>query len=443
MRKKKVVILGAGITGLTSAFYLKDVCEVILLEKEDRVGGWMHTEKKGDTLFEKGPRTFLYPHHRDLWTLIQDLSLDNACIFSSKEAKKRFLFFKGKIEKIPTNALSALLSPLTRDLLFPLLSEWTKKPCGEDETLDAFARRRFGRKIAERFFDALSMGVYGVASSEVSVEACFHRLKAMERAHGSLTAALFASLWNKTKKESSSLFSFRGGTQTVIEALLQEIKSCVFLQEPALAISSCKEGICVKTPQRSIQADLLMSALPPQAIGGLLREVSQEAASTLQNISTTTLELLHLMYTTPVLQKKGFGYLVPKVEKLPLLGVVFDSLIFPQGTQTILTAIFNSLSDPLAGVSMVSSHLGIEKPPDAFHVTRCKNAVPILGVGHVERMEKVVSLLAKEAPRIILSGNYLQGVSVNDCVRSAKHAVKKGQDVLRTLSDRQSHIPIF
>ena len=57
---KHVVILGAGISGLSLGWFLRqrhgDHLKITIIEKEARAGGWIETKKVGHFLFEQGPR---------------------------------------------------------------------------------------------------------------------------------------------------------------------------------------------------------------------------------------------------------------------------------------------------------------------------------------------------------------------------------------------------
>ncbi len=419
MKKKRAIILGAGITGLSAAFTLQKTHDVILLEQSPRAGGWIKTEEEQGFIFEAGPRTFRYGHSPYLLSLVHELGLDQEIIFSNNDAKCRYLLFKGQLEALPSSPFSLFSSPLIKGVRKALLTEWLKPAYHEDETLWQFAERRFGVAAAERFFDPLAMGIYAVGSKQISVDACFPSLKEMERKYGSITKALFKA---PKKKSKAGLFSFRHGVGTLIKALEQKLRDCLHLNHTVQEIIYKKETIHVVTSQGKFEADLLVSALPPKTIGRLLINISPSAAQTLQDIAMTSLTMVQLGYNGDRLKKRGFGYLVPSVENLPLLGVVFDSAVFPEhnrGVQTRLTAMLQETDNPSSlAQDMVEKHLGISEKPDFIRVKQCINAIPLLEVGHRKRMQKTLDLLRIDAPNIFLAGNYLSGVSVNDCIGS-------------------------
>jgi phytoene dehydrogenase-like protein len=60
MEKKKIVIVGAGMAGLTAAAYLlREKYDVLVLEKNDRCGGLLNTFNVDGFFFDTGPRAFI------------------------------------------------------------------------------------------------------------------------------------------------------------------------------------------------------------------------------------------------------------------------------------------------------------------------------------------------------------------------------------------------
>jgi oxygen-dependent protoporphyrinogen oxidase len=137
-----------------------------------------------------------------------------------------------------------------------------------------------------------------------------------------------------------------------------------------------------------------------------------------------SLHVVNLGYSEEVLPCTGFGYLVPTIEKERILGVVFDSKIFPQQNlrpkETRLTVMMRENSDPLkTAVDAVSKHLGVWQVPCVHQVFCAPHAIPQFELGHLDKVNAIKKKL-ENLPRLKLIGNYLSGVSVSDCIESAK-----------------------
>lgn len=384
----KIIVLGGGISGLSAAWHLqKQGAEVTVLEKSGRVGGWIETEK-GEWLFEKGPRTFRGEH---LFELIQDVGLEKELLFS--KGGKRYLWHRGKLRSfLPGWILGAIRE------LFVSKSEL------EDESIYDFAHRRFGAKIAETVFDPMTLGVYGGEIEKLSVKACFPFLVRWEQERGSVIRGFLAK-----KKGKSGLFTLRSGMGSLIEALAKKLN--VVLNCP---VEEVREN-GVFAGGKFWEADRIVSALPGQVLGRL--------TGFWEDFKTKSLWVVRLGFEKEFLKKSGFGYLVPSREKEQLMGMVWDSKIFPEQGEGRLTAMVrDSKKDPIeVTLEALRRHLGVRQQPKAIEALFAKEAIPQFEVGYLSRLQQFLRDMQKHFPKMAIVGNYLEGASVDACIRKAKN----------------------
>ncbi len=428
MKKKRVVVLGAGISGLTAAYALGKNHEVILLEKSASSGGVMHAVEKEGFFFECGPRTFRTRGSPHLLALSEELGLTEQIIGSCPAAKKRYVMLQKKIQEFPSSPLKFLFSPLCKGLRKGLLREWRQPRNEKDETIYAFAARRFGEAVADRFFDPLSLGVFGCDARRVSIRSALPQLKEWERLHGSVTGGLLRAVFRKRKAVAQTikepLFSFRQGTPMLVLALEKQLEGSIRLQEEVISLQK-RDCLVVKTTQGEYPADMVVSALPPHALGRLIQDYAPDAAADLLSIPMTSMTVVHFGYSGSVLPCRGFGYLVPTSEQEKVMGVVFDSEIFPdhnKQSQTRLTIMLQGHCDDPVSISRdaLQRHLGIIQAPDVVHVG--KNALPVMEVGHSEKIASIQQALSLALPQLHLVGNYLGNPSIEHCIARALHA---------------------
>jgi len=413
MQKKRIFILGAGISGLGLAYYLakqSDQFEIHLIEKSDRAGGWIDSDDSTGFFFEKGPRVFRGSKSQAFLSLAQEIGMDREMVASSPDARKRYLWVDGRLRKAPI---------LSWGLIKGVLRELTVKPkIGDDESVWDFACRRFNAQVAQDIFDPLVTGIYGGSMREISIKLGFPQFKALEEQHGSVIKGFIKA----PRYRGPRLFSFQRGMKSFIKKLEESTPVHFHYEEEVVAIQSKEDGFEVTTSQNVHKANFLFSALPCHIIGRLL-------LPQLLHISLHGTTLVHLGYHKKVLKKSGFGYLVGSQEKEDVLGVVFDSNAFTSfnrsAQETRLTVMLkrDDLSDGEArdlALKALRKHLKIKEHPDVSMVLGAPKVFPQLKVGHEKILQEVEMTLEQKYPRLKLVGNYFYGVGVNDCIARAK-----------------------
>lgn len=430
--KKGVLILGSGISGLTLAWALAPFFEVTILEKNARAGGWLHTENLADFQLEMGARTFKASRCPSLLKLISDLGLEKELIFSSEEARRRYLWWRGKLHPFPSNPFSFLSSPLTRDLIPSFLKEWripAKK--NYDESIWDFCSRRFSPAVAQRLFDPLTLGIYAGDIRKLSIGSCFPSLKKWEDEYGSLTKGL---LKKRSQKGKTGLFSLKGGVKTLVSTLSHALEKQLILEQEVKSLRFSSSGVEVQTQNTLWKADYVVSALPAHVLGNLFSAVNAEIGHSLLEIPFEGITLVHLGYRRDILPFRGFGYLIPTSEEEEVLGTVFDSSIFPEQyrDKTCLTVMLRNAQRTEnktleIALQAMKKHCGVISFPDFIHISSAPKAIPQYILGHAAKMDALTEKLRAAYPRLKIIGNYLHGVSVNDCVALAK---KTAEEVL-------------
>lgn len=395
---KKVIILGAGISGLTVAWELKkkygSQVDLTLVEKSDRVGGWIKSLQHEDFLFELGPRGFR-PVETTL-TLIRELDLEKELISANAHAKKRYLSLNHSLHQISPLFLlkQGLLPALLKDLVAP-------KRTQEDASIYDFFSSRLGPFLTESLIDPVVKGIYGGNYKNLSMRSCFPNL--WNAQHSLLTTFL------KQKKVKTPLCSFKKGMETLPKELAKKLEAKILLSTEALQI----EERGVATRSHFLEADHIISTLPGYALAKIIPGFKDW-------LSYVTLSVVNLGWREDVLPKRGFGFLVPEKEKGDILGMTWDSDIFPVqnlGTQTRLCVMISGehSKERLKKIALknVAHYLDIHKPPEALLTYTAHRAIPQYPLGHFRQLE----MLPKH---ISILGNSFYGVSINECIRQSQ-----------------------
>lgn len=426
----KVVILGGGITGLTSAWYLehflREEVEVTVIEKSGRLGGCIHTVNEGNFLFEKGPRS-LRPHSYGgiALELIESLKLQDEVIASSPFAKNRYVWDEGHLLKAPTGILEVFSSPLTKGFIGTFFKEWfRKKKTKADESIFDFFSRRYSSTLAKKLVDPLVACIYGGDIHQLSVQACFPILKEWEEQHGSVLSGAVRQVF--CKRTSSTLISFKNGMESLPSRLAMELKGTIALNSEVERLTS--SSVILKSG-KELSYDSVISTLPGHALGKITRipEITLPSGS---------ITVVNMGWNRKVLNNEGFGCVIPSYSQLPLLGIVWDSSTFPQQNhhpdQTRITLMLGGSHSPTFSslgnqdiqktcLELTNSLLGISLLPDNIHIGHAINAIPHFPVGHRENTANWKKILKDFYPHLWLAGPLCEGAAVPQCLQSARN----------------------
>lgn len=450
MKKKStdvdVLVIGGGISGLATAFGLKQRGESVeVLEAAPRAGGVIGTRNRNDWLFETGPNSTL-----DTTPLINELldgmGIRNERLDAAAVASTRFIVRGGRLIALPTSpgaffttsafTLGAKLS-LFRELFI------APSPPDAEETIAEFVRRRLGNEFLDYAIDPFVSGVYAGDPERISVPAAFPRLFALEQKYGSLIKGQILGAKERKRdaekaRNTAGSFSFRGGMQTLTDALVR-------------AIGRVETGVRVRHIARGAdrvwtvvggrggdpvmrRARAVVLAAPAYEAAKLVHEFAPVAARELAAIEYAPVAVAATAYRRADIAHSlaGFGFLVPKKEQRKILGSLFSSSLFegraPEGG-VLLTSFIGGMRDPglparpdaaLAVIvhQELTELLGATGAPLWTEITRRTHAIPQYNVGHRERLRPVENA-ENSSPGLFFCASYRGGVSVGDCIKSA------------------------
>uniref|UniRef100_A0A3P9JVG3 Protoporphyrinogen oxidase n=1 Tax=Oryzias latipes TaxID=8090 RepID=A0A3P9JVG3_ORYLA len=454
---RTVAVLGGGAGGLAASYYLcrsPQVAKVILIESSSRFGGWLRSTRRPDSaVFEQGPRGIRPAGAvgQNTLNMVDDLGLGREVLpvlYSHVASKNRFLYVNGRLNRMPSGLRGLLRTtpPFSRPLLYSLASEiLVKKSKEEDESVHSFVSRRLGQELADLAVDSLCRGVFAGDCRKLSVRSCFPPLFKAEQQMGSLILGMLLGsgsaatvtpgpLAKKAKKESWAQWSLRGGLETLPESIAE------YLQRSGKAERQTP-GFCPNCVgcERSSSPPLFFSV----ALACVLPPSCQSLTQMLQDVHAVTVAVVNLEYDGSILPVQGFGHLLPSSEDKGLLGVVYDSVPFPEHNQpnretTRLTVMMGGawfqevFGDPESVTSdrllkqaceAVCYQLGVKAAPIWSHVSLQR--VRQRTLGSFPPPESMRSFIRSRNLPLSLVGSSFDGVSVNDVIFSGRAAVEE------------------
>ena len=445
-----VLVIGAGISGLTAAFRLQQQGHAVdVLEAAPRAGGVIGTRTRDGFLFETGPNSTLDTTPL-INALLADLGITSERRDASAVAATRFIVRGGKLLALPTSppaflttrafSLRAKLRLMREPFIAPT-------PAGVEESIAAFVRRRLGNEFLDYAIDPFVAGIYAGDPERISVPAAFPRLLALEQKYGGLIKGQIAGARERKKnaetaKNVAASFSFANGMQTFTDALARSLPR-VTCGARVVRLARNDDGIYVVEGDAADgpftrRARTVVLAVGAGAASALVRPLSRPAADALAAIDYAPIAVAACAYRRADIAHAlaGFGFLVPKKERRSILGTLFSSSMFagraPEGA-VLLTSFIGGRRNPelpgkpdaeLAGIvhAELAALVGARAAPLWTEITRWPQAIPQYDLGHLGRLAHVDAAEAA-LPGLRFCASYRGGVSVGDCIKSAHATV--------------------
>jgi oxygen-dependent protoporphyrinogen oxidase len=441
------LVIGAGISGLVCAYALRKAgVDAQVIEASDAAGGVIRSERRHGYLVEFGPQSFNAT--AAVLDLCRELGIAEQLIQAPARAP-RYVLVNGELREVPFSPpaflKSSLFSAGTKlKVLKDVLGRST--PPETEESIATFVRRKFSPELLEKLVGPFVSGIYAGDPEKLGLRSAFPSLYDAEKSSGSVIRGLMRS--GKKKKgsgEKPSLQTFRDGNHTLIKALASSLSSQLRCGIQArnvrrLPVGSTGPGYEVTITSDGgneiLTTDGLIVATPTQQAAALLTGVDAEFERLLKEVTYAAVAVVSLGYSKNAVRHalEGFGFLVPRSERLRILGTVWNSSLFSNRapeSHVLLTSFVGGALDPQAAemtpkqlIDIVHGELatilGISQPPEFSNAQLWPSAIPQYHVGHAERISRLGELLGKY-PRLYVCGNYLHGPALGACI---EHALK-------------------
>ena len=444
----KVAVIGAGLTGLSTAFHLKKAgIPFTVFEKENRVGGVIQTISENGFTYEKGPNSGILGAPETV-EIIDELK--NLCSLEIAEpsAKKRLVWKGKKWHQLPSGLWGGITTPLFSWYdKFRILGEpFRAKGTNPDERLDQFVLRRLGRSFLDYAVDPFVLGIYAGDPSWLVPRFALPKLYNLEQNYGSFIGGSIKKMKepksDRDKKATRDVFSIKGGLSNFISALQSEIGAeNIIISCENLKVSKESDG------SYSVKNDAgnwnnfthVISTVGGHALPEVFPFLEAEKLEKITAMKYAKVVQFSLGFNEwKGISLDAFGGLVPWKEQRGLLGVLYLSTIFtgraPQGG-AMFSVFMGGLRKPeiydkpeaelremLA--AEFSAMMGLsEFKPDLIHIHRYAHAIPQYGPESEAKLN-IIAELENEFPGLILAGNIRNGIGMSDRIKQAFELVK-------------------
>lgn len=479
--KKDIVIIGAGLTGLTTGFSLKNK-DIAILERADRTGGQIRSYKKDGFLYESGPNTGMVTSP-EVVELLQRLHLEDKIEYADEKCKHRLIWKDTQFETLPENLKQAITTPLftTWDKLRILGEPFRKKGNNPHESVGALTARRLGQSYLNYAVNPFLSGIYAGDPMKLATKFALPKLYALEQNYGSFILGSIAKAFHKKTEEektvSKKIFSFKGGLSDLTEELTKQIGS------ENIILSAKNVSITPNLPKRAnetiatnvsvtantstkpnenyrwkvkynspdgeeiIYAKTVITTSGAYTLPDLLPFIEKDDVNILNNLKYAPVVQVAVGFNnvenakSAIKNMNSFGGLIPSCENRNILGVLFPSSYFenraPQKGATLSFFIGGinhkeliKLSDEELKTLIESDLVSMVKFPkgtemDMIDIFRHEKAIPQYESNSEERLA-MIEKIQNSYPGLIIGGNIRDGIGV-------AHRITQGVKIAKSL----------
>ena len=453
---RRIVVVGGGLAGLTAAYRLTQQlprAEITVLEASEHVGGLLRTETTDGFVVDRGPDSIL-TEKSDALDLATEVGLGDQIMSTQSQHRGAHVVCHGELKRIPagfsvvgTSDIEALRasSILSKEGITRVAQEPELAPKADksEESLAAFVTRRYGAEFLDRLAQPMAGGIYGADPTLLSMQAALPMYAALEKQHGSITAALRKRQQDLKEQASGARYgmfvSFRDGMQTLPDRLAELLGDGVIVNAKVSTIGRTSTGqwsvkLELGTP---IEADALVLALPAWASAGLLRSQEPALGEALDAIDYGDAATVTFAWPKAVIGRPldAFGFVVPAIEGLDIMASTWSSVKWAgrapddhalirvflggPGREDVLNASDSKCID--VARRALKDLMQVDAEPTLTRMQRWPAAMPRYFLGHLDRVAAIEAAVAR-VPNITLAGNAYHGVGIPDTVRSAQRA---------------------
>jgi oxygen-dependent protoporphyrinogen oxidase len=441
------VVIGAGISGLTPAYFLaKEGFDVTVLEKKKEAGGSIETVKEKGFLFDRGPNSGLETTPV-LSRIVSELKLTDDLVYANKEASVRYILRDNMLHPLPMNPASfiktKLFSGKAKARLFaePFIK---RSKDGYYQSIADFVKRRLGQEFLDYAINPLVAGVYAGNPEDLSVKSSFPKLYELEEKYGGLIVGTIKSIKERRQraeksKQSARMFSFTDGMQILPAAIGSWLGERVRTFCDVTSIEKRGDGFRIKYNNaghlKEIDCDILISAVPAYTAAELFKSWDEKLIEHLNAVYYPPVLALMLGYNKESIRQSldGFGFLVPAKERRSFLGAIWSSVIFPKRAdedKAAFTLFVGGARDPEVGnidkeilIRKVRGEfekiMGITEEPVYIGYKYWAKAIPQYNLGYIEH-ERYFDEFENRNHGLYFSGNYRGGISIGDCLKNGE-----------------------
>lgn len=446
------VVVGGGIAGLAAAYELRQQgVGVQLLEAAPRLGGVIVTERVDGWVIDGGPDALLV-HKPAAVDLCRDVGLGDRLV-PTLLPRTAYVLREGRLCPLAEGSFLGFPVSFTA-LATSSLFTWAGKlrmACeigiprggGDDESIAAFVRRRFGEEAADYLADPLLAGIHAGDAERLSLAALFPQLRDAERRAGSVLRSLRALRVRPSPR--GAFVSLPGGVGELVQAVAAALGPGTIRLSSRVTAVRRAGTFAIETESGTLTARALILCVPAWAAAGLLRGVDATLARLCEAVPYASTATVALGYRRDQIRHplNGTGFVVPRVERSPLLAATWVTSKWPGRAPdgcALVRGFLGGGRDPqrleqsddaliAAATEALAEVLDIDGDPLLTRLYRFPRQSPQYEVGHLQRVAAIEERTAG-IPGLFFTGSGFRAIGIPDCIADARAAAARAAEAL-------------
>jgi oxygen-dependent protoporphyrinogen oxidase len=452
-----VAVIGGGISGLAAAYELqRRGLRVRVLEASPRPGGVIVTERRDGWVIDGGPDSMLVQKPGAV-ALCRELGIADRLV-STLQPRTAYVMREGWLHPIVEGSFLGFpvrLSALARSSLFSaggklrMASELVipRARGDEDESIASFVRRRFGEEAVDYLAEPLLAGIHAGDVDRLSVRALFPRLVDAERHAGSVLRS-FRALRIKPSPQ-GAFVSLPGGVGELVDRVSDTLAPGTLALGSRVTELRRAGEYAIETAGGAVHARSVILSVPAYAAANLLRGFDTTLAGLCDGIpyaSTATVAFGYAADQVPH-PMRGSGYVVPRVERAPLLAATWVTSKWPGRApegHVLVRAFLGGGRDPhrlersdeeliATARAELTDTMAITGEPLFSRLFRWTRRSPQYEVGHLARIASIERRVAS-IPGLFLAGSGFRAIGIPDCISDGRDTAARAAEFVRQTS---------
>jgi oxygen-dependent protoporphyrinogen oxidase len=455
-----VAVVGGGIAGLAAAYELqRRGIQTRVLEAAPRAGGVILTERFDGWIVDGGPDSLLVQKPAAV-ALCRELGIADRLV-STLTPRTAYVMREGELHPIVEGSFLGFpvrVSALARSSLFTAGGKLRMaaevvipRGGGDDESIAAFVRRRFGEEAVDYLAEPLLAGIHAGDAERLSIRALFPRLLEAEQQSGSVIRA-FRALRVKPS-EQGAFVSLPGGIGELVDALITALGSSTVAASARVGEVRRAGTYIVESDAGSLSARAAILAVPAYVAGNLLRAFDTTLAGLCEGLPYASTATVAFGYRRNQIAHRlvGTGFVVPRVERSPLLAATWVTSKWPGRApqdHALIRAFLGGGRDPHrlersdeelveTAREELEETLDITGDPLFARIFRWTRQSPQYEVGHLDRVAAIEDRLAS-IPGLFLTGSGFRAIGIPDCIADGRATAARAAAFVATKHTKTS-----